>query len=1105
MPNTKTKILDYDQKTKQIGHSKYDMGNQNQFSADFGELVPVGLYEVLPDDNWKISENALTLVKPMTAPAFTRIKQNYYGFYVRNSQVWEHWHDFISNGSSFNKVYGNNAQRDAIKNSWEVPQISMIYPQLIAKIANGWAIPAWFGCVNPNDIFPTAQSYNNIRPPQNADPTKMYDISAFMNMYIDICVRRKLNFSNNRSWNWRWAAHFQTYAYTLWYLFDNKLFFYGLGSSFQAQSSQRYGGFADSDLQSLTLNLGETFDDTVTYKKSTLSPIPETFIQNYNMRFISWFTFQDIVNGDDNFTPPFYHVLNQRAFYVGSSNGSTHYNVSNDTYLKCYDFKQNITEPSEISIIGRSLSDLDFGEGVGRGSNFWASQFSNIFWGKSYAFHYGSNEWHIQSRNTCYSGFDVSTSFYWSIPVNYFMDLGDVPNLDGDISNLQTLFDLLPWDLGSSFINSGAVFSGVYDENRLDVPFRPIHSLGTDKAFPDLANFNNFEVKEPIFGSGNVPSFFDGIDIVNIPMPCCNPYTGTDVVNNVLSSSNYAPFLYNNYSKSLGYSSDGLLIYLCKNSCKLLDNMGLPLEGLSARQFGAYGFERLNMLPFFGYSKIWDEYFRNKVVSSPELDYYTTNGNGFIDKLYINWLKGLDHKPDVIPEYFKNLDTFDKYNGWILTLKGKPLNSEVLNKFISDKGPTSIGGFRNYLTGTGNHYSIDTWFDLFSLLTGFGLRENFLSKSFIGIKENLQSNFSLEFYEFSELFDELYYLPNYYNGLLHFKYQNFNKDYFTASMLDPMSGSDEVAIGDTVTSLRRAEIEQSMAEQVAMSRSVKDYYRRIFGVVPFIDDKTPKFLGSDHIDVNIGTVVQTSQTTVDAAQGTRSGLGGAHGSGRLVRVHCDDHGFIIILSSHTVESQYMQNFPKKLQVKDSYLDYPTVNYANIGNEAVLIKEVNFTTPRQYSPDPFFLAATQIYSDSSQAHALPSAHSNSKGILSPQLVASTDFGSTNQDIISNITAGTGTGLNNVFGFVPRYTSYKFEFDQVHGELRKELLYWHSFRRFRSTPILSHDFVNWELLSTDDELDRMFASSSDIDSKFVVNLFLNCTVSRALPFVSVPKSK
>ncbi|CAJ0610675.1 unnamed protein product [Cylicocyclus nassatus] len=319
-------------------------------------------------------------------------------------------------------------------------------------------------------------------------------------------------------------------------------------------------------------------------------------------------------------------------------------------------------------------------------------------------------------------------------------------------------------------------------------------------------------------------------------------------------------------------------------------------------------------------------------------------------------------------------------------------------------------------------------------------------------------------------------------------------------MLDPMSGANQVELGSTVNELRTNEAKQGWFERIAQARSVKGFFNAIFGTTPEIENLTPQLCGSDHVDINIGEVVQTSQTD-QTPQGTRTGLGSARGDGNLVHQKCNEHGFILVLVSHTVESQYYQGVEKMWIPKKSYLDYPTIDFANIGNESILQKEINFGTQPSR---PFNMSDQLITGEPVFRENLGNGRVKYNGQGNPrQQKVNLIGGPAHYPSVLNVAQKSGTSLDNVFGYVPRFSTYKFKLDQCHGVFKYALKYWQSFRKFNSQPILSHEFVNWEFLADSEELNKMFVVQADyLDSKFLLDIFINSYVSRALPYINDP---
>lgn len=94
-------------------------------------------------------------------------------------------------------------------------------------------------------------------------------------------------------------------------------------------------------------------------------------------------------------------------------------------------------------------------------------------------------------------------------------------------------------------------------------------------------------------------------------------------------------------------------------------------------------------------------------------------------------------------------------------------------------------------------------------------------------------------------------------------------------------------------------------------------------------------------------------------------------------------------------------------------------------------------------------------------------------------------------------------DSIFGYTSRFSEWKFKFDELHGEFRNNLKNWHTFREFFIRPVLTHEFVSWEFMADDNELNRLFnVIENEISDKFKVYLKFNASVRRALPFVCQP---
>lgn len=78
--------------------SKHSLGFTKLFSSDMGELIPIGLWEVLPGDSFQHSTSLVLRCSPLLAPVMHPVDVMVHHFFVPNRLVFANWEDFITGG-----------------------------------------------------------------------------------------------------------------------------------------------------------------------------------------------------------------------------------------------------------------------------------------------------------------------------------------------------------------------------------------------------------------------------------------------------------------------------------------------------------------------------------------------------------------------------------------------------------------------------------------------------------------------------------------------------------------------------------------------------------------------------------------------------------------------------------------------------------------------------------------------------------------------------------------------------------------------------------------------------------------------------------------------
>lgn len=244
----------------------------------------------------------------------------------------------------------------------------------------------------------------------------------------------------------------------------------------------------------------------------------------------------------------------------------------------------------------------------------------------------------------------------------------------------------------------------------------------------------------------------------------------------------------------------------------------------------------------------------------------------------------------------------------------------------------------------------------------------------------------------------------------------------------------------TINDLRRASKLQEWLEKNARGGSrYTETIQSHFGVKsPDSRLNRPEFIGGVSQNVQISEVLQTSQTDESVTpQANMAGHAVSIGSGKVKSYFCQEHGFIIGITSIMPVTSYQQGI-HRMWSRSSALDYYWPSFAHLGEQEVLSKE--------------------LYADGTSAD------------------------------------------DDIFGYVPRYSEYKFLNSRVAGDFRDTLDFWHLGRKFAGRPVLNSDFIE---CNPDD---RIFAVIGDVGENvqhIYAHVYNNVQAVRLMPVFGTPK--
>lgn len=240
----------------------------------------------------------------------------------------------------------------------------------------------------------------------------------------------------------------------------------------------------------------------------------------------------------------------------------------------------------------------------------------------------------------------------------------------------------------------------------------------------------------------------------------------------------------------------------------------------------------------------------------------------------------------------------------------------------------------------------------------------------------------------------------------------------------------------SITDLRNGIALQRIFENSSRSGTrFSEYLQSTFGTNPgdYIL-QNPVYLGGSVSNIVVSPIMQTSASTSSSPQGNQTGTGaGLHGF-KPISFFAREHGIIMCLMSIQPIATYQQGTPKMLAQKTSRFDYYTPFLAHISEQPVYSSELFCT------------------------------------------------GDPAKDSV-------------IFGYLPAWEHHRRAINQIHGDMRTTMNYWHCSRIFKSAPVWGDKFLKA------DPTKRMFAVTNTT-TPFMCQLGFHVKVSRLLPKRGTP---
>ncbi len=94
---SRSSIVGFHNIKNQVSRNAFDLSHRHMFTAQIGELLPVFVQWVNPNETFKLGYNGFTRTQPLQTAAFTRLRENVQYYFVPFQSLWKYFEQQVNN------------------------------------------------------------------------------------------------------------------------------------------------------------------------------------------------------------------------------------------------------------------------------------------------------------------------------------------------------------------------------------------------------------------------------------------------------------------------------------------------------------------------------------------------------------------------------------------------------------------------------------------------------------------------------------------------------------------------------------------------------------------------------------------------------------------------------------------------------------------------------------------------------------------------------------------------------------------------------------------------------------------------------------------------
>lgn len=334
--------------------------------------------------------------------------------------------------------------------------------------------------------------------------------------------------------------------------------------------------------------------------------------------------------------------------------------------------------------------------------------------------------------------------------------------------------------------------------------------------------------------------------------------------------------------------------------------------------------------------------------------------------------------------------------------------------------------------------------------------------------------------------------------LVKIRYRSYKKDYFTSALPWPQKG-EEVLLPVGSQEVQFYGQNMNGNDVIATNKEDAEYRIDLFSGQDLNSPITAKTAGITSASINdLRTAMRVQELLENNARG-----------GTRQQEFIKAHWGVYAKDSRVNEPEFIGGSSLPIQISEVLSqvasESPGTSGNNLGQLGGRGISAGFGSSKKYrvTEHGYIYAIVSIIPKASYFQGIPRmfSHLERYDYFFPELSHLGEQEIKNKELVCEAVTENGADMEGTFGYTPRYAEYKYHANEIHGDFRDTLKYWHTARIFEYVPGLNEEFI--KVNPADQGQNRIFNYINGDYDQIMLQIYHHNGMLRRMPYFGIPK--